>query len=67
MKLDTLKLRSAMIQRGIKQRDLAQETNISYSMINAICCGRACGFETAQKIAGALDMKLEDLDALKEG
>ena len=67
MKLDNFKLRSAMIQRGMKQKDLAQEAKVSYSMINAICCGRTCGFETASKIAGALSMKLEDLDALKEG
>ena len=67
MKLDTFKLRSAMIQRGMKQKDLAQEAKVSYSMINAICCGRTCGFETASKIAAALSMKLEDLDALKEG
>ncbi len=67
MKLDTLRLRSAMIQRGMKQKDLAQETKLSYSMINAICCGRACGYETAVKIADALGVKLEDLNALKEG
>lgn len=67
MNLNTLKLRSAMIEHGIKQKELAQKTEVSYSMINAICCGRACGYETAVKIADALGVKLEDLNALKEG
>ena len=61
MHIDTLKLRTAMLRRELKQKELAEKANLSYSMMNSICRGRACSSGTADKIAEALEIPLEEL------
>lgn len=61
MYIDVVKLRATMLESDMKQKDLAEKASLSYSMMNAICRGRACSTETAGRIAAALHIPLEDL------
>ena len=61
MRLDVLKLRTAMIKSDTNQKELASKTGLSYSMINAICCGRGCKLETGVKIAETLGVTVDEL------
>ena len=61
MKLDNKNLRHLLIDLEIDQTALAARTGISRGAINNVCCGRACSASTAQKIAEALGVPLEEL------
>lgn len=61
MRLSVLKLRTTMIKSDTNQKELASKTGLSYSMINAICNGRACAEDTGIKIAEALGVKVDEL------
>lgn len=61
MRLDVLKLRTAMFKRDTNQKELSSKTGLSYSMINSICNGRACAEDTGERIARALGVKVDDL------
>ena len=61
MRIDRLKIRSLMTAREITQKDLSARSGISRTSINSVCCGRSCRTETAQRIAHALGVKVEEL------
>ena len=60
MRIDEIKLRTIMMEKDIKQVDLAKLTGISKNGINSICRGRSCKTETADLIAKALGVKTAD-------
>ena len=63
MKIDinVLSLRAILYERKKTQCMLADETGISQKTINSICNGKGCRITTAQRIADALNVKLDDL------
>ena len=61
MKLDNRELRHLVIDLDIDQTQLAEKSGLSRGAINNIFCGRACSASTAQKIAEALGVPLEEL------
>lgn len=65
--IDTRKLRKAMFDSGVTQTDLSRKTGISYSMINAVCNGRSCSIESAQRIAEALQIPVDAITAIEKG
>ena len=67
MRLKDKELRHRLIDLGIDQTELAEKSGISRGAINNVCCGRACSASTAQKIAEALGVPLEELVEDKGG
>lgn len=61
MHLKRKEIKVAMAYRDYTQKLLAEQSGVSRGTINAICCGRSCSEQTAQKIAAALGVKLEEL------
>lgn len=61
MRFDRKKLVCAMIDADINTVQLAEKTGFSRTTISGIKCGKSCTYETGQKIAAALDAKLDDL------
>ena len=61
MKLNTVLIRSILYERDITQSQLSIATGLGRSTIAGICNGRACRYETAEKIAEVLKMTVEDL------
>lgn len=61
MRLDRIKLKTALLQSDMKQYELAEKTGLARNTINAICGGKACTEATAEKIAAGLGVKLSDL------
>ena len=61
MKLNDRTLRHLLIDLEIDQTALAERTGISRGAINNVFCGRACSASTAQKLADALGVPLEEL------
>lgn len=61
MKLNDTELRGLLYRREIKQADLARLAGIARPTVWAVCNGRSCSPETAQKIADALGVPLEKL------
>lgn len=61
MKIDSKQLRHILIDRDIGQKELSEQSGVSRTVINNVCCGRSCTSTTALKIATALEIPLEDL------
>ena len=61
MHLKRKEIKVAMAYRDYTQKLLAERSGVSRGTINAICCGRSCSEQTAQKIAAALGVTLKDL------
>ncbi len=61
MRLDAVKVVSALKEKDMRQKDLIHKTGISRNTISAICNRKSCSEATAQKIAEALDMDLSEL------
>lgn len=61
MLIDDFKLRYILYKQRKTQTALSDETGITRYTINAICNGKSCSKRTAQKIADALGITLEEL------
>lgn len=61
VRLDSIKLYAIIKSRRLFFKDVADEAGVSRATFNYILNGKACAPETAQKIANALEMKVEDL------
>ena len=61
MKLDSKKLRHIMIDRDVGQKQLSEQSGVSRTAVNNVCCGRSCTSTTAIKIAESLNVPLEEL------
>lgn len=67
MRFNTNLLRAVMTVRGMNQNDLSMQSGISRATINAICNGKSCAPETAEKLTTALDVELSDICEGEEG
>ena len=61
MRLDRIKLKTALLQSDMKQKELAEKTGLTRNTINAVCCGKGCTEATALKIAAGLGVNLSQL------
>lgn len=61
MRLDRIKLKTLLLQSDLKQKDLAEKTGLTRNTICAICGGKSCTPATATAIAGALGVKVSEL------
>ena len=61
MRIDNKKLRHILIDRDVGQKELAEKSGVSRTVVNNVCCGRSCTSTTAFKIADALQIPLEEL------
>ena len=61
MRLDRIKLKTALLQADMKQRELAEKTGLTRNTINAVCGGKGCTEDTALKIAAGLGLNLSEL------
>ncbi len=61
MRIDRIKLKTAMLKKDMKQTELAEMVGVSRPTISAITCGRSCKDETAIKIAKALGTTIDNL------
>lgn len=63
MKINDTALRSIIYQKGWTQSRLAKEIGMNRPYISNLCRGLTCSEATAQKIADALGVNLEELKA----
>ena len=61
MRIDRTKLVTEMTRRDMLVKDLAESTGLSRSTISGIKAGKSCLKETAQAIADALKVPLDEL------
>lgn len=61
MRISGVLIKHALIDRGMKQKDLAEKSGITRATICAICGGKNCSEDTARKIAEALGVTVDDL------
>ena len=61
MRLDRIKLKTALLQADMKQYELAEKTGLTRNTINAVCGGKGCTEDTANKIAAGLGVELSEL------
>lgn len=54
-------IRIAIINKGIKQRELAEKMGVSAVFISRMCNQPNVGINTLIKVASALDMKVSEL------
>ena len=62
MRLDRIKLKTALLQSDMKQTELAEKTGLTRSTINNVCGGKSCTEATALKIAAGLGLNLSELE-----
>ena len=67
MRLDIMKIKRIMLNKGIRQKDLADKGNIDISVLCRILKGTSekSNFKTIKKIADGLEVKPEEI--VKEG
>lgn len=63
MKVNDVTLRTFLYTKGLTQTELAKRAGFSRAYIGRICTGHTCSETTAQKIADALGVALEELKA----
>ena len=61
MRLDDVKIRVLMYQQGKSQTDVAKYCRCSRATISSVCNGKSCKYETAQAIAYALHVPLDEI------
>lgn len=61
VRLDRIKLYVIMKSRDLLLKDVCERSSVSRATLSYILAGKSCTPETAQKIANALEMKVEDL------
>ena len=65
MRLDRIKLKTALLQADMNQKELAEKTGLTRNTINAVCGGKGCTEDTALKIAAGLGVNLSDLAEIR--
>ena len=61
MRICRIKLVTELAKQNMTSQGLAEQSGVSKATISSIKNGRSCSKETAAKVAGALDMPLEEL------
>lgn len=61
MRLDRIKLNTALLRADVTQKALAEKAGLTRSTINNVCTGKSCSEATAIKIANALGVKLSEI------
>ncbi len=61
MRIKTRKVLMLMYDKGLKTGDVAKVSGLSKQTICAIRSGKGCTYETADKLAKALDVSLADI------
>lgn len=61
MRIDRIKLKTELAKRDMRQSELTKLAGVSKGTISGVMNGRSCNEETAEKIAEALKMPLEEL------
>lgn len=61
MRIDRIKLITAMAKADMKGYELAERARLSRYTVVGIRSGKTCTRETAERIAGALGLSLEEL------
>ena len=61
MRIDRIKLVAELARRDMTQGKLAELAGVSRATINYIKSGKSCSDEGGNKIAGALNMPVEEL------
>lgn len=61
MRIDRIKFVVTMTEKNLTQRKLAEMSGVSRVTVSAIKNGKNCSYETAVRLAKALDVDLEEL------
>ncbi|MBS5129752.1 MAG: helix-turn-helix transcriptional regulator [Lachnospiraceae bacterium] len=61
MRINSIKLVTAMMRLDLTQKQLAERAGVSRATINGIKCGRSCSDRIGIKIAEALQVPIEKL------
>lgn len=61
MRIDRRKLVVAMLDRNQTTLQLAEKSGVSRVTISGVRCGKSCSKDTAEKIAKALNVPVENL------
>ena len=61
MNLNYKKLRIMLIEKDMKQGDLAKAAGVSYPTIGNVCRGLSCSRSVAERIAEALGVPVDKL------
>lgn len=61
MRIDRKKLIMAMVDRNQTALQLAEKSGVSRVTISGVKCGKSCSKTTAEKIAKALNVPVENL------
>lgn len=61
MRLDRIKLITELTRQDIAKIELAEKAGVSRSTISGICSGKGCRKDTAEAIARALNVNIENL------
>lgn len=61
MRIDRVKLITEMARLDIKNVDLAEKAGVSRVTVSALRCGKTCAPKTAEKIARALGVDVNEI------
>lgn len=61
MRLKKNMLKHIMVDRDLKLRQLQEISGVSKQTLSAVSNGKSCSFETAEKLAKALNLELMEL------
>lgn len=61
MKIAGMVIKEMLDNRGMRQKDLSDKAQISVATLSYIINGKSCTFQTANKIASALEVPLADI------
>ena len=61
IRLDRVKVICFLAQKNLMKKDIARLTGLNRNTISSICSGKSCSENTAQKIAAALGVTVDDL------
>lgn len=61
MRIDRIKFITELAKQDITLVELAKKSGVNRVTLSNIKCGKSCRNEIAEKIATALDVKIEDL------
>lgn len=61
MKFNRIKMITEMAAQHIKVTELSQISGVSRATISAVRCGKSCSYDTATKIAKALNLDIAEL------
>lgn len=65
MRIDRVKFSTELLKRDMTQKRLAEISGVSRVTIGSIKGGKTCSAETAQRLADALEIPLEQLTESK--